>query len=185
MGNMSAIWGGHSSVVFDIVIGILVVALLIYRQLRTRRVNSGGGARLMLILGLIGVVQTGEYLSGHHVGVAAVAELLGSLVLAAVFAALRAVTVRIWIDRGVAWAKGGWLTAALWIVTLGAHLGYDALTGHSRATAGLGAATILLYLAVSLGVQRVITGYRARRLDPGSGPATMSGSGPLSGIGAF
>jgi hypothetical protein len=34
---------------------------------------------------------------------------------------------------------------------------------------GLGAATVVLYLAVSLGIQRAITQVRANRLQPGHG----------------
>ena len=60
-----------------------------------------------------------------------------------------------------------WITAALWIVAPAVHLGYDALVaGHGRDN--VGAATIVLYLAVSLAIQRVIVRLRAQRLG---GPA--------------
>ena len=59
------------------------------------------------------------------------------------------------------------LTAGLWIVSLAAHFGIDALIDHSTTAKGLGSADILLYLAVSLGVQREIIRLRAARIPGG------------------
>ncbi len=92
------------------------------------------------------------------------AALLGSLVLAAVFGVLRAATVRIWLQEGRPWSRGSWVTASLWIVALAAHLGYDALVAD-HSIAGLGNAAIVLYLAVSLGIQRLVVHQRAQRLQ--------------------
>jgi hypothetical protein len=47
--------------------------------------------------------------------------------LAAITAAIRAVTVHVWIDAGQALRQGTWITAILWIVSLGLHLGCDYL----------------------------------------------------------
>jgi hypothetical protein len=87
------------------------------------------------------------------------------VVLAAIFGALRAGTVSIWLQDGQAWCRGIWLTAVLWIASLAAHLGYDVLVAHNSAARGLGVATIVLYLAVSLGFQRVLVMQRAHRLQ--------------------
>ena len=90
-----------------------------------------------------------QFIRHHHAGTVTYAALLGSLVLAAVFGVLRAMTVRIWLTDGQPWSRGSWVTASLWIVALAAHLGYDALVaGHG--TDNVGDATIVLYLAVSL-----------------------------------
>ena len=156
-----------------IVIGIAVLALLIYRQLRTRPVNASG-LRLAAIIGVIGLVEAYAFLEKHHAGAVTYAALLGSLVLAAVFGVLRAATVRIWLQEGQPWSRGSWVTASLWIVALAAHLGYDALVAGQR-TAGVGNATIVLYLAVSLGIQRLVVHQRAgrlRRAGPVARPAT-------------
>ena len=165
------------SVATEIVLGVVVLGLLIYRQLRRRPVNATG-LRLVAILAVIGVIQAYQFLDKHHSGAVTYAALGGSLVLAAVFGALRAVTVRVWLQGGQAWTQGNWLTAALWIVALAAHLGYDALVTPGRGSSGLGAATLVLYLAVSLGIQRVVTQVRANRLQPG-------GAGAYSDYGQF
>jgi len=100
-------------------------------------------------------------------------------VLAAVFGVLRAGTVRIWSQDGQVWSKGNWLTAGLWIVAIAVHLGYDALVARGHGTGGdVGTATIVLYLAVSLGVQRLVSQYRASRM--GLAPFGSPRSGQFS-----
>jgi hypothetical protein len=99
---------------------------------------------------------------------------------AAVFGVLRAATVRVWLQGDQPWTKGNWLTAVLWVLALAAHLGYDALVTPGRGSSGLGAATVILYLAVSLGIQRGLTQVRANRLQPAGGPGTISDYGRFS-----
>jgi hypothetical protein len=159
-------WGlAEMNTLLYLVIGIAVLGLLIFRNLRAqpvRQVNQ----RLFLILGVIGVIETYQYLAKHHVDTTVIAALAGSLVLAAVFGVIRAVTVRVWLKDGQAWSQGNVITAILWVVALGAHLGYDALLDHHKDLSGLGEATVLLYLVVSLIVQRVVVTTRAARLSP-------------------
>ena len=155
-----------------LVIGVAVLGLLIYRQLRARPVR--GNQRIVLILVIVGLIEAVQYLQKLHAGSAAVVALVGSLILAAVFGAARAATVKIWLQDGQAWAKGNLLTAALWVVALAAHLGYDYLIGQHKDIGDLGGATVLLYLAVSLAVQRVIVSARAQRLNP----VSVGGMGP-------
>lgn len=170
----------NSQVLTNVIIGIVVLGLLIYRQLVARRV-SASSLRLTLILGVIGIVEAVNFLSKHHGGGLTIAALGGSLVLAVVFGLLRAATVRVWIKDGVAWTQGNWITALLWVAAVAAHLGYDALLDPHRGTSGLGSATIVLYLAISLAVQRGLVLMRARRLDPSAAGAPFFGAGPFGG----
>jgi hypothetical protein len=151
----------------NLVLGILFLALVIYRQLIARPLR--GDFRLPLILGLFGVIELVDFLKQHHTSTGTLAlGLGGSLVLAAVFGAARAVTTKVWVRNGQAWRKGNVLTAVLWALGLAAHLGFDYLIyKHSS----LGETTILLYLAVSFAVQRVILQFRVDRLpvDQGTG----------------
>jgi len=154
--------------VTNLVVGILVLGLIVYRQLVPRPVQDN--LRLSLILAVIGVIELFSFLKNHHFDGTIALGLVGSLVLAAVFGAARAAVTRVWIQDGQPWRKGGWLAAVLWVVSLGAHLGYDALVYKNSA---LGGVTILLYLAVSFTVQRVILLARAQRLPVG--PGTVGG----------
>jgi hypothetical protein len=175
-------------VVTELAVGIAVAALLIYRQLVARPV-AASALRLMVILGVIGLVELVAFFQKHHGGAWTIAALGGSLVLALVFGVLRAWTTRIWLKDGVPWTQGNWVTALLWLAAIGAHLGYDALLDHYHGTVGLGDATLVLYLAISLGAQRLIVQHRANRLlPPGSGipffgSGSAAGRGPAGGRG--
>jgi len=148
----------------NLVIGLAVLALLVVRQMSPRRLNDS--YRLPLIIAVIGAFEFASYLKTHHGHqneiVAAVA---GSLVLAGLTGAMRTPTIRLWRQDGQLMRQGNWLTAVLWAVSLGAHLGYDRLVGGTAAST-VGDATILLYLAVTFTVQRWILLARASRALP-------------------
>ena len=164
------------SIAAEVVLGVVVLGLLIYRQLMSRPVNASG-MRIVVIIAVVGLVEAFQYLQKYHAGGVTYAALGGSLVLAAGFGALRASTVRIWLQGGQPWSKGNWLTGVLWVVAFAAHLGYDALVAPAHGNGGVGAATVVLYLAVSLGIQRAIVQQRANRLQPGGAPFTGTSAG--------
>jgi hypothetical protein len=133
----------------SLVIGLTVLALILVKQVRPRPLNNG--AALVLVLGVLGLAETGSFLfgqhqfgqfvTGHHQHLAAVVPgprmvviaAAGSLLLAAVTGALRAPSIRLWRQDGQIWQRGTVVTVVLWLVALGLHLGYDALV-----TPGLG-----------------------------------------------
>jgi nicotinamide riboside transporter PnuC len=165
----------------DLVIGILVVALLVVRQLMKRPLSES--YRLSVILAVIGVVEFVTFLSGHpgNDGKIVVA-VIGSLVLAAIFGAARVPTTRVWRENGQLWRQGTWLTAVLWILAIAAHLGYDYLVaGHITGKNGnnVGDATILLYLVVTLTVQRFLLLSRVARQEAAGQVPAGSAQGPL------
>jgi hypothetical protein len=155
-----------SASVTSLAIGLIVLGLLIVRQVTTRRLREN--YRLFLILGVIGVIEFANYLRGHPAGGDARITLAvaGSLVIAAVMGVLRAMTVRVWRENGQLLIRGSWVTGLLWVVAVGAHLGYDYLViGGGKNGTAVGNATVLLYVVASLGVQRFILLTRASRLD--------------------
>lgn len=125
--------------------------------------------RLPLILVIVGVVELSRFLQHGHHGPAVMAALAGSLLIAAAFGAIRAATVHVSVDGGQGWRQGTWLTAVLWVVSLGVHLGYDYLVDGKGAQAGLGSASMLLYFGVTFTIQRLILQARAQRIA-GSSP---------------
>jgi nicotinamide riboside transporter PnuC len=166
-------------VVIDVVIGVLVLGLLITRQLRRRRVSDAGW-RIVVILGIIGVLEIVQFLKTSHQSATIYAALGGSLVLAAAFGAARAATVRVWKEEGQVWSQGNWLTAVLWVIALAAHLGYDYLIAPGHGQKDIGTSTAVLYLAVSLAIQRLIISYRASRLEPAAPSPTVGQFGGTS-----
>jgi len=147
----------------NLVIGLAVLGFILYRQMQASPVRAN--MRLPLILAVIGIIQLIDFLQhGTHNTTKVALALAGSLVLAAVTAAIRAFTVRVWVDNGQAWRQGNWLTALLWVVSIGLHLGYDYLILGSGSQSGVASASLLLYFAVTYTIQRLIQQARAQRI---------------------
>jgi nicotinamide riboside transporter PnuC len=153
--------------VTSLVIGLAVLALVLARQLMTRRLTEN--YRLSVILAIVGVVEFVTFLKGHPGNPGGItAAVAGSLVLAAGFGVARALTVQVWRQGGQLLRKGTWITAVLWIIAVAAHYGYDDLVaGHITGKNGssVGNATVLLYLVISLTVQQFVLLARVKRQD--------------------
>jgi hypothetical protein len=152
----------------NLLIGVAVLALLLWRQLATRRLTES--YRFSVILAILGILAFAHFLQGHpHDTGAIAAAVAGSLVLAGAFGWVRALTVRVWRqDGGQLLRKGTWLTALLWVITLAVHLGYDELVaGHvtSKNGGNVADATAVLYLVISLTVQRYALLRRVARQE--------------------
>jgi hypothetical protein len=167
-----------TATITNLLIGLLVLGFVLYRQLQPRPVRDN--MRLPLILGVIGVVELVQYLQHRPHGTGVIAALAGSLVIAAVFGAIRAATIRVWVDGGQAWRQGNWLTALLWVLSIAAHLGYDYIVDRKAGESGLGSASLLLYFGVTFTIQRIILQARAQRIGPGdtAGPRNTSAPNP-------
>jgi hypothetical protein len=175
-----------SASVLYYIIGIAVLAFIVYRQLSVRRVRDS--YRLVIILAVIGVLELSRFLgnrNGSHIGDGKIALALAlSAILAAGMGVLRAMTVRLWRSGdGQLLRQGSWLTATLWVVAVAAHLALDALVagGAGDKKGDIGNATIALYLAVSFGVQQMVMLKRAERAETDlrtpADPASVNGRG--------
>lgn len=149
--------------VTEIVIGIAVVLLLLARQVQKRSVKEDSRPLIFLILAVVGLVEAGSFLKSHSIGSEAILLTVCSLVLAAVFGVIRAFTVRLWREDGKLFRQGNALTIVLWLVSIGIHFGGDTLIDSSAK--GLSSSTLLLYLAMTLGVQQIVVRYRATQLS--------------------
>jgi hypothetical protein len=143
----------------NVLIGLVVVAWILWRQTQKRPVREDRKPTVLLILLVLGVLQLSTYFKTASSTVPVIGLLVGSLVLAAGFGVVRGYTVRLWRQDGQLFRQGTWLTIVLWLAGIGVHIGFDALVDSSAK--GLGTASILLYLAVSLGTQRLVVQSRA------------------------
>jgi hypothetical protein len=146
--------------VTDIAIGIAVLGLILFRQVRKQPVREDR-ALLFGILLVVGVVELVRFVQSHPVNGTGIGMLLASLIVAAVFGAIRAYTVRLWRENGTLYRQGNLLTVLLWLVAIGAHFGADVLIDHSGSAPGLASTALTLYVAVSFGVQRLVVQARA------------------------
>lgn len=151
-----------------IVIALVVIGLILYRQTRERPVKDNP-FKLPLILGIVGVVQTVNYVgSVHTVPVGEVVAVLIGFAVAAALAVPRAHSMEVYRNReGVLVRKGGVLTMVLWVVAIGAHIAISVLVpaifgdGLGHGFGGLDGVTLTIYLAISLGVQGLVTQGKA------------------------
>ncbi len=148
----------------NIVIGLAVLAWLLARQIQARLVREDRKPTVLLILLVLGVVQVSTFFTSAPSNSGVVLLLAASLVLAGIFGVVRGYTVRLWRAEGQLWRQGTWLTITLWLVAIGSHVGLDFLLEDAGAAKGLSGASILLYLAVSLGAQRLIVQSRANNV---------------------
>jgi hypothetical protein len=149
----------------NLVIGLVVLVWLLSRQVQKRLVREDRRPTVMLVLLVVGVIQLANFFKGGVSATTTVILLLvASFVLAAVFGVIRAYTVRLWRVDGQLWRQGTWVTLVLWVVAIGIHLGLDYAIDGVGAAKGLSSASILLYLAVTLGVQRLVVQSRANHV---------------------
>ena len=151
----------------QVIVGIAVLGWIVANQLRVRQF-SARRLRVAGILGVIGLVEVATSAGTHPVSVMGWTLLVTGLVIGAALGLLRAATVRLWVRDGAVYTQGHALTAALWIVGIGVHVGLDLLARAIAPSAdAVDASSVLLFIAVGLGVQGLVTLQRARAL-PGA-----------------
>jgi hypothetical protein len=169
---------------FSDALGVLVIAWILLRQLSVRPVRRVFSARLPVILGVIGLLDFFSYTGDHHVSGIDFAWVFGTLAVGAVLlGAVRAFTVRLWATDHWVLRQGTIATMVLWALSLGLHFYVDGGGGHAGAS-GAEQASLLLYLALTLGVQYYVISRRALPLwnqlgpDAGRGIQFNFGAGP-------
>ncbi len=96
--------------------------------------------------------------------------MLSLVVGGGVLGAIRAYTVKIWTADNMVLRQGTWLTVALWLVSVGLHFVSDWGIDSLKAPSGLASATLLLYLAITYGVQTAIVFARSGSQRTALGP---------------
>ncbi|MDL5158271.1 hypothetical protein [Actinomycetospora termitidis] len=154
------------------VLGIAVLVWVVYNQLRVREFTPRR-VRVAAVLGVIGLVQVASAAADAPVSTLGWTLLVTGLVVGGLLGLLRARTMKLWVADGTVFTQGHWGTAALWIVGIAAHVGLDLLARLvAPSAATVNAASILLFVGVSLGAQGLVTMSRARSL-PGAPAMTL------------
>ena len=155
---------------FSYALGAVLLIFVLLRQVRVVPVPRLYHPRLPVILGVIGLLELFSYTGDHHVTSGAWLWVLASLGVGAVgLGALRGLSMRVWASNGWVVRQGNAVTMALWLVSLLVHFAADSAGNHSGG-AGLEAASFLLYLGLTLGVQYYVVFRRALPLWEQLGP---------------
>jgi hypothetical protein len=143
-----------------LLIDAAILVLLLYRQLTVRPLNDGRFSVVLISVGLVELVSYGQH---HRRTDGILAFLAASLAISVLLGAVRAVTVRLWRQDGRVVRQGTWLTALLWLVSIGSHIAIGAV--HRGSTAAATGAATLAFLGVTLGAQQVALRARAGALQ--------------------
>ncbi|MEV4296204.1 hypothetical protein [Microbispora rosea] len=148
---------------------LVVVAFVIYRQMRPRPVARPVVLIIAAVMILAGLGGGGLVDAGH--ASLSIAVLVAELLVAAGLGVLRAMTTRVWRDQhGVAWAQGGVPTLIAWVGSIAVRVAMMALTSFLGLASSQ--SSVLLFVGVTLGVQFLVVARRANALP----------TGPASGI---
>ena len=156
------------TLVFD----VALVALLLFRQRRVRRVARHLRLFGPVVLGLIGLYQLSAFTDHHRLTGAVTTALLGAIVVGAVaLGAARGATVALWRLEGVVLRQATWLTMGLWAVSLALYAAVAGWIGSLDAVAGVA-------WSASAGLRRPDPGDPSGRRAP-AGPLAAAGGGAL------
>ena len=159
----------------ELSIDAIFFAWVLLREWRLRRVRLHFGGRVPIVLAICGLVQFFHFTEMHSLGTAATAIALGSCVIGgAVFGVARAFTVRIIPSGKGAAQQPRAVTMLLWVLSAASHLSLAAAVVAVHGPTDVLAASGILYLAFSQGVQNVVVHRRAVRF-------LMAGGGRLEG----
>ncbi|GAA5189472.1 hypothetical protein GCM10023322_42400 [Rugosimonospora acidiphila] len=142
----------------DGIIALLVLVWVIRRQMAERQLTTRRMLAMPLILIVIGLV-TDKTLFHRLDSATALVLLATGLVIGAVSGAARAATQHISWRGGVVYTRGTRWTMVLWLATVLVRVGMAALGSVLHAPEGSG--EVLIFLAVTLGVQNLLLARRA------------------------
>jgi hypothetical protein len=152
---------------------LLVLAVLlpwsIWRQMHAHEITRESLLKLPLIFAAVGVLATGTRdLPGDA---AAVAYVLGSLVLSIAFGVWRGWRISIWRDAdGRPISRGNRTTITLWVALIASKIALGTVASITGIFPGDHAGEIFLFLAFSFAAQNLIVARRTRITEAGPVP---------------
>ncbi len=162
---MSGPFSGSTAGLTDAVVGVAILALVIVRQFRARRIAHGKSWWLLPAVLVLLSLRHGGWVDPRHESVS-VLLLAAEMVIGICLGATWALTMRIWRDEsGQAWAKGTRTTAVIWTTGIAVRIGLGALGAMAGVRESSGG--IMLALAVTLLIRTGVLVRRAAELEPG------------------
>lgn len=142
----------------SLIISLLVLLYLLYRQRQIRKVSEKVPLRLPVILGILGLYNLVKYFDYQTLTANKLTWIILSLLVLAIgMGSLRAFTVRVWSEDNGIFRQGTWLTVGLWIVSVALHMTVDRI-------GGIGDSTLLVYYGITLAVQSFVVQSRAKHI---------------------
>jgi hypothetical protein len=157
-------------------VAVAVLVLVVRRQMALRPINPGSMMRVPAILLVIGLVSDRTLLDRLNSPAGALL-LVAGLLIGVAGGVARGLSQRLIWREGVVYTRGTRWTLVLWLATVLLRVGMAALGAAVHAPEGTG--EVLLFLAVTLGVQNLLLMRRAGLSfvnRPTAGPAPQEWS---------
>lgn len=175
------------SSVVGIVITVAVIAFVLIRRAAGSQVQWGRLAIMPLVLIAIGV---SDLTAGHGTRQAVTGGdtryllLVGAISL--VLGVIRGISVRLSTRDGVPYQRYGWPSVLLWLVTVAARIGLDAMSSSLGASGGFASKSLLLMVGISLaGESLAVVARLALRGQLGGSGLACSSYGRQGGYQGF
>ena len=143
-------------------LSLAVVVFVVYRQMMTRPTARNGIVYVSAALIVLGVF-TGGLIDGDHLAVSLALGVVEAIAAVA-FGAIRAATVRVWMDEaGVTWSKATPWTVLAWLASVASRVGLyfaGAALALPVSTSG-----ILFFVGLTIGTQALLVARRGRALS--------------------
>ncbi|PJI08974.1 hypothetical protein CUB90_14360 [Clostridium sp. CT7] len=147
-----------SNYIGNLLIGLLVLFIIFYNQIRVRQVRNDMRLIFPIILIILGLSNLKNYFNTHTLTFMSLTSILISLfILAVAMGTLRAYTVKLWYKGSILFRQGTLLTIVLWIASSILHLMIDSIWHTSQAT-------FLIYYGITLCSQRLVVYYRSKHI---------------------
>jgi hypothetical protein len=157
--TLAAVHGGFPAPL-TIVLAVAGLGYVLWSRTRGQPLKAKRLLVLPAVLTVIGVSDlTGS--SAPHLTPKALAFLVVTVAISAVFGAARGATIKLYPRHGELWQRYRPNTVALWIVLVATKLVLTVIAGAAGASAGGGTKTLLLSLGVSLLAEAAIVALRA------------------------
>jgi hypothetical protein len=155
--------------VVTVVIAVLLIAFIIYQQIRTRPINPRQLVVVPLFLGFMGVTNLNNHVPDST---AATTALGASVVTALLFGVARGITTHVWRADGALLRKGTTVTLALWLMGIVVRIAIGVVARREGVPLSVTTGEIPLFLGITLAAQNILIWIRAQETpEPGQKPA--------------
>ncbi len=156
----------------NVLLILLLVGWIGYRQLRWRPIAVGRMWRMPIILGVVGVFLTANQSKGATLSAFDLAVLVIELVVALGVGAImgriaqfRRLPKSVDKDAPEFESRTGWVGMVLWVVMIGIRVGIDIWATHAGSTIAASTGIILIVLAANRIARTAVFAARVARLD--------------------
>lgn len=152
-----------------ILVAALIVAFIVYQQMRTRSIEPRQLVVFPVVLALLGIVNLDKHPPDST---AATVALVASVATAIVFGVARGATIQIWRANATPMRKGTTATLVLWVVGITLRIAIGIAAGRAGVPTSVSTGELPLFLGITLGAQNALIWMRGQEAAIGTSAAS-------------